>query len=747
MSITDKIIKVIKTTISFLDNSISYLSQYKEIINNTYDKIALVFLTLGPLFIAILAQVYLYYSAVHLNYWLPIFKNNLFMTLFKDISLSDAFDIGIILYIIAIVFFILVLKKRYKRQTLNHDYLLRTKLPVISTFKKGSFYLILFFIMGLCGILILFLLIDIIQVPYNFSYFIIWIITILCWLTAIIFYDRKLPNLLLFRLNKQELFFILMGMITAGILAIPYNGIIPPVVSVDMPGMFLSSKDIAEKFFTINLFSRFFWDVSGIGFLLHALSMKIFGYTLSGLRMSSAIIAIITVPVFYLLGRNMFGRKVAGMAVIILLCSHLFIQYTRSSMWSIQSMFLHIASILCFIVAMRTGQKVFMFLAGLIAAFSFLGYAGAHVIILVMAIYFVYLLIRYYQKPFKIIQFILVYAMAFVIVLYPVVFNAILSNNLIFIDNGSANFTLLTNERSQELANKYQERFNTSSKLFILGDLTVKAFYTFSLGLDNCGCYETDKPHLDFYLFILSFFSLFLIFFKRRNCYYVLCFIFTLCVIIFGGILSFHPYSKRMILCLPYIILMASITLSYFAINLSLVTSNLLARKLIIKGVVTISVILIVLLNLDLYFLSFIKNIYKNGTFLDNFKIANVVKNLHTEYLIYTSSPEWIDDNILLNDSRPGFIQFNIDTLSIITPEDAKIIQFIPQINELPIKKPVNKDICFLFDNNHGYFPLNIILNHYPGGKFVPIKYNNADNFYYMYIVPKEIINNKLIIK
>jgi asparagine N-glycosylation enzyme membrane subunit Stt3 len=57
-------------------------------------------------------------------------------------------------------------------------------------------------------------------------------------------------------------------------------------------------------------------------------------------------------------------------------------------MWCIQTLLLHLIVLLFFAIALKTKNKVFMFLSGVVTAFCLIGYAGAIVIIPVIGLFF-----------------------------------------------------------------------------------------------------------------------------------------------------------------------------------------------------------------------------------------------------------------------------------------------------------------------------------------------------------------------
>jgi 4-amino-4-deoxy-L-arabinose transferase-like glycosyltransferase len=62
-------------------------------------------------------------------------------------------------------------------------------------------------------------------------------------------------------------------------------------------------------------------------FFLQALSLKVFGDSVVGLRMLTALIGTATVPLLYFFARPWYGRRVALMAATLLLAYHFHIHF------------------------------------------------------------------------------------------------------------------------------------------------------------------------------------------------------------------------------------------------------------------------------------------------------------------------------------------------------------------------------------------------------------------------------------
>jgi 4-amino-4-deoxy-L-arabinose transferase-like glycosyltransferase len=78
-----------------------------------------------------------------------------------------------------------------------------------------------------------------------------------------------------------------------------------------------------------NPFSTGWYSVPTMSFLAYGLSMRVFGATVTGLRMLSALIGAATVLTTFLLARDLWGERVAWLSGIMLTVSHFHIHFSR----------------------------------------------------------------------------------------------------------------------------------------------------------------------------------------------------------------------------------------------------------------------------------------------------------------------------------------------------------------------------------------------------------------------------------
>ncbi len=115
--------------------------------------------------------------------------------------------------------------------------------------------------------------------------------------------------------------------------------------------------------------------------------MRLFGQNQYGLMMSSVIAGTLTIPAVYLLGREMFGRRVGLIAAALLTISYTHIQYNRVVVVEPAPL---IVTLLFFFLfrGLRTQQRIWFVLAGVAMGTGLLVYYPARIGLVVAALLF-----------------------------------------------------------------------------------------------------------------------------------------------------------------------------------------------------------------------------------------------------------------------------------------------------------------------------------------------------------------------
>jgi len=121
---------------------------------------------------------------------------------------------------------------------------------------------------------------------------------------------------------------------------------------------------------------------------------KVFGVTIFSSRLLSALTGALTVPLLYLLLRQMFGKTVAFLGAAYLVAYHLHVHYSRVGLENIGDPFILIAVLYFAWRASRGGKTVDFVLTGLVMGLGLYLSPAARVVPVIVAAFFAYTVLR-----------------------------------------------------------------------------------------------------------------------------------------------------------------------------------------------------------------------------------------------------------------------------------------------------------------------------------------------------------------
>lgn len=129
-------------------------------------------------------------------------------------------------------------------------------------------------------------------------------------------------------------------------------------------------------------------------FFAESVFLKVFGVNVFGIRMISAAGGIISIPLLYVLLRQMFGRPIAIIGAVYVMGYHLHLAYSRIGMENIGDPLLMTVTFFFCWRASREGKTSDFVLTGLIMGLGLYLYQGSRVVPLIVAAYFGYCVLR-----------------------------------------------------------------------------------------------------------------------------------------------------------------------------------------------------------------------------------------------------------------------------------------------------------------------------------------------------------------
>jgi 4-amino-4-deoxy-L-arabinose transferase-like glycosyltransferase len=136
-----------------------------------------------------------------------------------------------------------------------------------------------------------------------------------------------------------------------------------------------------------NPFATRWFSFPSLSFLAWGLSMGVFGASVAGLRAISALIGTATVLTTFVLARELWGRRVAWLAAILLTFGHYHIHYSRLAVNNIADGLLVTLALYLLVRGLRSGTAIHFALAGAVIGLGWYGYVGARLIGIIAAVY------------------------------------------------------------------------------------------------------------------------------------------------------------------------------------------------------------------------------------------------------------------------------------------------------------------------------------------------------------------------
>lgn len=543
------------------------------------------------------------------------------------------------------------------------------------------------------------------QFPIITTY--IWITTIIIGLIYYIIYHTKKENYRILSLTKKECFFIIALSIYTAILLLPHLTILPFAVHDDEGQM----GNLARVFYhmPMNIFELNEWNgFPNLGFLPMLLSLKWIEDSLFGLRVHSFILGILSLLPFYYLGREMFSRKVAALASIILVSSHIFIMFFRTGFHYNQGLVTYILSFSSLILGFKSNNKALIYVSGVFTALSFYVYFSARAIAIVIFLYFLYLLFKNWQQKRKIINTLIPFILGFLLFISPLAVNIIKEPGLA---NSRANKISILSDEGFEYAS---HELGTSNKIIVIGNNIIQAIEGLYKRDDRGEQYNIDRPFFEFFSAIFLVIGLIYGISKfKDDRFYLLTTSVLLPVLLGWGLTIGPPTFQKLPLILPPASLLIAYMLTIYDVKL---IKNFHLTKVKPFYPSLFFLLLIIASNFEFYFYEYIVT-EKAESFYNKHRLA--------AHAIEKYVPSCKVHIINFNEI-PFSINFDNNAFRFLVPTWYPI-EIINKGNAFhPKNIDMSRNKCFIIQPNAYYQGINRLNYYYPGGKTLILKDNKG---------------------
>jgi 4-amino-4-deoxy-L-arabinose transferase-like glycosyltransferase len=377
-----------------------------------------------------------------------------------------------------------------------------------------------------------------------------------------------------------------------------------------------------------NPFATSWFSLPTLPFLFLGLSMRVFGTTVAGLRMFSVLTGTASILTTFLLARELWGRRVAWFAAVLLAFGHYHMHFSRLAYNCVTDGFLITLTLYLAVRGARSRRPIYFVLLGVVMGLGMYEYYGAR---LGNAIAVLYLLRRAVEdRHFRwrylrllTVSLVTVFVVAAPLLVYYLDYPAQLSSSWHRVSILSSDWFA-----------KNQAYFGVGPGILVWRQFW-KSITAFHYTLDPTFHYRASIPLLDFVsgvLFLLGF--LYAAIRRRWRSDGLLLFWFWV-VVIMGWVLTENPPSShRMVVVAPALALLVGLGLNWLVE---------LGRRVMgeIKPfgwgkVATVVLMLISILNLRYYFVVYTPmGIYGNPTAEVATRLGRYLQEQELDYVVY----------------------------------------------------------------------------------------------------------------
>ncbi len=327
---------------------------------------------------------------------------------------------------------------------------------------------------------------------------------------------------------------------------------IPYVLSGDEASMGLEAVGVMEGTRT-NPFITGWLSHPTLYFFLQAASLRLFGVTVAALRLPSALVAVPTLVLLYLLARRWFGRWVAGLSALFFAGYHYAIHYGRLALNNIWDPFFALGALYLSLRGVDERRPALAAVGGVFLGMAWYFYMGARLIPLVL---FVGLWLRgrrdtgYWRRAAPLLA---VMALCALVAALPLLVHFRTAPQLF-----TARWKLTSMLANDALATEAERTGRTP--LSIMGTQFLKAALAFHFFPDPTFHYRPGVPLLGFAAAVLFSVGLVVAARRFRRAEYGLLLAWIALVIVFGGaLLENPPSSARLVLAIPPVAIMVAL--------------------------------------------------------------------------------------------------------------------------------------------------------------------------------------------
>lgn len=240
------------------------------------------------------------------------------------------------------------------------------------------------------------------SVPRDFTaLFLWWLLAVVCYAATVLVPLLRCARVAGNRFPKLERYGLAALLLVAFLVRVVALGRIPVNLGGDEGTQLLDGLRLIERPLG-NPFATGWYSVPTMSFLVYGVGMRIFGATIAGGRMLSALVGTLTVLTTFLLARTLGGRRVGWFAALLLAFAHYHIHYSRLASNQIFDPLIGTLALWLVWMAMQPRRRIsadgaspaltpyLWGLAGLVAGVGWYGYFGARWVTMLLGLIIVW---------------------------------------------------------------------------------------------------------------------------------------------------------------------------------------------------------------------------------------------------------------------------------------------------------------------------------------------------------------------
>jgi 4-amino-4-deoxy-L-arabinose transferase-like glycosyltransferase len=466
-----------------------------------------------------------------------------------------------------------------------------------------------------------------------------------------------------------------------------------------------------------SLISVGWYHLPMMSFAWHAVSMRIFGETIYGLRMSSVIVGTLTLISFYFLVRLLFDKKIALVAALLLAVAHPFIALSRLGINYTQTTLFEVTTFYFLFRGLRTRRWWDFVLSGLFMGAGLYLYYASRLVPLIVAGFLVYAAITRRGFVRTHWQGVVILSCAAIVIFAPMAAYFV-RHPWHFMSRTNHVFVLA----EQGWVDTPYPRSNAASTLL---SQAARVLPLFNYGGDVSGQYGYRGPMLDFFtsiLFVLGLGYSTVHIDRPRHFFLLLWFWATL---IAGGILTLPaPFVPRLVGMLPVLFTFASVAIVRTMRLFGKRCAEVRGSRAALAALLIVAFAGVAYLNYDTYFNRYLHTVQGWAMREPATAIARYLNSLGGDYEVYLLG----EPKLYVRHGTIRFIARQVEGTDVLEPS-----QYIP------LRDSHGKDAAYILLPSHLHH-LATLQQYYPGGVVRNFTRESGELWFTTFEVSKEDI-------